>query len=136
MTVVVFRKFVRSAMALLMVTAVMAVSMPVTMAGDGDRIKFRIPLTRTSAEENAKGKAKFEQRSDRRKVNIEVEKVASATSVEFFVDGQSLGTLPIVLGTAELELSTKDGDNPPTMTTSSSVEVRNADTDELILSAN
>ena len=136
MTTATSKKLVRGMIALVVMTAMFAGEAPVSFARDGNRIKFKIVLTRTAAETRAKGKAKYEERSDRRKVNIEVEKIATATNVEFFVDGVSLGTLPVVLGTAELELSTNDGDNPPTMTPQSAVDVYNADTDELLLTAN
>ena len=104
--------------------------------GGGDRTRLTIPLVRTGVEPIAQGRAKYEVRSDRRKLNIEVEKVLDAAAVEFFVNGQSVGTRPIVLGTAELELSTQDGANPPVVTQTSKIRVKNAETGAVILRAN
>ena len=83
-----------------------------------------------------KGKAKYDERANgRKKLNVEVEHIVSATNIEVFVDGASVGTAALTLGTVEIELDTKTGDTVPTMTEASVVEVFNADTDTMTLTS-
>lgn len=98
-------------------------------------VLFDIPLFGTENDPHASGRADYEVRPDRRRLSIEVEDVSGATTVRFIVDGVLVGTLPIELGFADLNLDTRDGDEVPEVTESSLIEVRADDTELLLLSS-
>src|SRR5690606_2090366 len=84
-----------------------------------------------------KGKAKYEERtSGRKKLNVEVEHIGEATTtIEVFVDGNSVGTAALSACSVEIELDTEDSDTVPTMTQASLIEVFDADTDTKLLTS-
>ncbi|NUM56333.1 MAG: hypothetical protein HUU46_22065 [Candidatus Hydrogenedentes bacterium] len=103
----------------------------------GDRIRYRFTLHPPAKIDAPKGKAKYEERtSGRKKLNVEVEHIDDATTtIEVFVDNQSVGTAPLSACQTEIELDTEDGDTVPTMTQASLIEVFDADTDTKLLTS-
>lgn len=106
-------------------------------AAKGDRIRYKFTLHPPAKIDAPKGKAKYEQRtSGRKKLNVEVEHIGDATTtIEVFVDNQSVGTAPLSACQTEIELDTEKGDTVPTMTQNSLVEVFDADTDTKLLTS-
>ncbi len=102
----------------------------------GAETKLRVRLTATEAEPLASGSAKFEMRPDRIRFSTEVEDVASATEIHVFAAGNDMGTLPIVLGFADLNLDSRDGDTVPVLSVGDLIEVFNTNGNVLILSGN
>jgi len=127
---------VRGAVLAVACAVVFAMSPGPAKAGDTGRIRFRISLHPPAKLDAPKGKAKYEQRdSGRKKLSVEAEHIANVTTIEVFVDSQSVGTAPMTACAAELELDTEKGDTVPTMTQSSLVEVFDADTDTKLLTS-
>lgn len=106
-------------------------------AGGGDRIRLKFLLHAPAKIDGPEGKAKYEERtSGRKKLKVEVEHIGDATStIDVFVDGQSVGTAALSACSVEIELDTENGDTVPTMTPSSVVEVFDADTDVKLLTS-
>ncbi len=92
----------------------------------GNRTKLETRLSSTAeGEPLASGKAKFEKRSDRIRLSVQVEDVVAAEEVEVFVDGASIGTVAIdAAGGADINLDSRDGDDVPVLEAGDLVEVR------------
>lgn len=103
-------------------------------AGSTTRTEFQANLTATSAEPLASGKAKFERRGTRLKFSTEVEDLAHTSTIRVTVNGKVVGTAPVVLGAADLNLDTLNGQTVPSMGAGATVRVFNATTGTLILS--
>ena len=75
---------------------------------------------------NAKGKAVYKSRPDRRELQIQVENVVAlnGTSVGFYVGGGLVGSATVALGAAAIDLSTQLGQAVPSVSAGTSVEVR------------
>jgi len=135
MSAIVSRRLVR------VVTAMVACMFMLTLANNAasaqaGRIRFKIKLHTPGKVDAPKGKAKYDERANgRKKLNVEVEHIVGTTNIEVFVDSVSVGSAALSLGTVEIELDTKKGDTVPTMTSTSLVEVFDADTDILILTS-
>ena len=79
----------------------------------------------------AEGHARFEMRSDRTELSIEVEHLPAGTAVVFLVNGAQVGTGMASgngpNGEAELELSTRNGNTLPAVQAGSTVTVQTPD---------
>jgi len=115
----------------------LALTQSAVHAGSGDRIRYKFLLHPPAKLDGPKGKAKYEERtSGRKKLKVEVEHIGDATStIDVFVDGQSVGAAALSACSTEIELDTENGDTVPTMTQSSVVEVFDADTDVKLLTS-
>ena len=99
-----------------------------------ERVRLEMQLTPPAtgaAFPGAEGHARFEMRSDRTELSIEVEHVAGGTAVVFLVNGAQVG-MEMVTGTGsngetELELSTRNGNTLPAVQAGSTVTVQTAD---------
>ena len=114
----------------LLVATMVLVEQSVAGSGSDGEIRLEARLSRGGPEPSASGKARFEKRDDGVRLSIEVEDVIFADSVEFIVNGNSLGTLGIAGGGADLNLS---GSSVPDISSGSSVTVRD-ETGAVILS--
>lgn len=93
----------------------------------GNRTRLRTRLSRTAdAPRLASAKAKFEERRDRRKFNVEGEDMASLNgqSVSVYVDGAFVGSARVVAGGFSVDLDSRLGHSIPSVAEESSVEVR------------
>ncbi len=105
-----------------------------TFAG-GNETRLQARLTATAEREAlASGKAKFEMRSDRIRLSVEIQDVAVAGQVEVFVDGTSIGVAAIIAGGADINLDIRDGDSVPMLGAGALVQVRDTSDGALILS--
>ena len=104
------------------------------LAGGGGRTRLEARLSPTGADPLASGKAKFEMRDDRIRLSVEVEDVSTATTVRVEIDGIWVGTEAIVLGSADLNLDSRDGDSVSVFSAGDSVKVFDAVTGTMILS--
>lgn len=102
----------------------------------GEGTELRVCLAGTSDDPLASGHADYEVLPDRVRLSIEVEDVSSASSLTFLVDGVEVGALPVVLGTADLNLDSRLGDAVPEITAETLIEVVDADTDTVVLTTN
>ena len=135
MGTIVSRRMVGVVSAVVACLFLLALTHNAAYAADG-KIKFKILLHPPAKIDAPKGKAKYEERTDgRKKLNVEVEHIPDTTTIEVFVDGESVGLGVITGCAAEIELDTKKGDTVPTMTESSLVEVFDADTDGKLLTS-
>jgi hypothetical protein len=126
------RKYMVTVLIVTMVCTLFA-AQPV-MAGS-TWLKTRIMLHATDNDPLASGKAVYREKDlgFRRKLNVEVEDVLSASSVNVFVDGELVGSINLFAGAGELELDTKNSDEVPIILTGSSIKVRNASNNKVIL---
>ncbi len=113
---------------------ILGMNLPV-FAGDNET-KLEARLTSTAKGKSlASGKAKFEMRSDRIRLSVEVEDVLATKEVEVFVNGASIGTVAIdAVGGADINLDSRDGDSVPILKAGDLVEVRATSDGALILS--
>ena len=80
---------------------------------------------------NPHGAAEYQLYADgNRELEIEIEDVnlPNGTVLNFFVDGNSVGQMPVNLRKAKLKLSTEDGQTVPVTNDGSTVQVRNGAT--------
>ncbi len=127
------RKYKGFASLLLVLIAIVFAVTPV-LAGS-TWVKTRISLKATDNEPLASGKAIFRDRDLglRRKLNVEVQDVISATSVNVIVDGETVGSITLVAGTGELELDTNDGDTVPFVFAGTLVKIKNVSNGDVLL---
>jgi hypothetical protein len=99
---------------------------PNLSGGDNsERIRIQARLFATEAGPATKGRARWENRSDRIKFTTELQHVVTSGAHEVKVNGLSVGFVSIALGRGELELDTEHGDTVPSMTIGDLVEVFN-----------
>jgi hypothetical protein len=98
------------------------------------RVRFDIGLTAPAANAlfpAASGSARFESRSDRTELRVEVERIPGGTALTILVNGVQVGTAMTfgtgASGEAELELSTRNGDTIPAVQAGSTITVQTAD---------
>lgn len=105
---------------------VVVLGMNLLVFAGGNRTKLETRLSSTTAAEPlASGKAKFEMRTNRIRLSVEVEDVFAAAKVEVFVNGASIGTVVIdAAGGADINLDSRDGDSVPVLEAGALVEVR------------
>lgn len=88
-----------------------------------DRTKLEAELINQSTGKDD-GKAKFEQRPDRVTLSVEIEDQKSNSSFTIKVDGKNLGGFTTDgSGFADINMDSRDGDNIPSVTSGSMVEV-------------
>lgn len=111
-----------------------AITSTASWAANPTRIKLQGTLTATAAEPLASGKATFERRGSRLKFSTEVEDLAHTSKIRVAVNGKTVGTAPVVLGAADLNLDTLLGHTVPSLSAGATVRVYNAATGALLLS--
>jgi hypothetical protein len=101
-----------------------------------DEVRLEGALDAGTADPGALGEARFESRSDRRQLRIDIADVSITDEVDVFVNGVFIGS--IVLdneGSGRLELNTQDGDRVPPLQDGAEVVIVDAeDLDTVILS--
>ena len=102
----------------------------VSYANDDETV-VTVAIGGTEAEPFANGNASYRVRPDQQKLEIEVEDLRNTDSVEFVVDGVSLGTATVSLGQANVELESENGP-VPVLTAASQVIVADASTGDII----
>lgn len=114
---------------------VVLLGMHLSALAGGNETRLEASLTATAEREAlASGKAKFEMRSDRIRLSVEVQDVAVAGHVEVFVDGDSVGIVAVIAGGADINLDIRDGDSVPMLGAGALVQVRDTSDGTLILS--
>jgi hypothetical protein len=91
-------------------------------------VKVKIFATLSSvagAPVSAKGKAKYDASSSRKKFSVEAENLRrlNGQMASIFVDGRLLGTRPIALGVLKLEVSSERGGSVPVVGKDTKVDV-------------
>ncbi len=117
-------------------TLVLVLGMNLPVFGGGNRTKLETRLTSTAKGKSlASGKAKFEMRSDRIRLSVEVEDFVATEEVEVFANGASIGMVAIdAAGGADINLDSRDGDSVPILEAGDLIEVRASSDGALILS--
>jgi hypothetical protein len=114
-----------NALAVLALAALLLALPAALPARDGgrDEVRLQAALDPTDAAPGASGEARFESRTDRRELRVDVDNV-DADEADVFVNGYFIGL--IVLdeeGSGRLELRTEDGDRVPQLQAGDEVEV-------------
>lgn len=104
----------------------------VAFAGADFRLRIDMKLFAAAGAGDVSGKVKYDQKDNHRKLEVEMDDVTTAATVEILVDDVSIGTFAVVSGEVNVELNTRDGDSVPVFTCDSEVDVRNAVSLELI----
>lgn len=84
-------------------------------------------LQGSAASEKASGKAKWEQRSGRRKFSVEVEDVSSKGKHTVDVNGKTVGYVTITGGFGDLNLDSRLGHTVPALKSGDLVDVTDSD---------
>jgi hypothetical protein len=111
-------------------TAALASAVPSAVpARDGgrDEVRLEAALTPTAVDPGAFGEARFESRSDRSELRVEVDDISVTDEVDVFVNGSFIGT--IVLdddGGGRLDLNSQNGDAVPALRDGDEIEVVDA----------
>ncbi|HEX4932361.1 MAG TPA: hypothetical protein VFV33_04225 [Gemmatimonadaceae bacterium] len=95
-------------------------------SSSASRVRVEIALKGSAAYPNAKGKARFSSKPGERELQVEVENVATGTSLNFYVGGAQVGTTQVAdaLRQARINLNTTLGQSVPTGVAGQSVEVK------------
>ncbi len=121
-----------SACAVLVV--VLGMNLPVFAGGNRTKLETRLTST-AEGEQLASGKAKFEMRSNRIRLSVEIEDFVATEAVEVFANGASIGMAAIdAAGGADINLDSRDGDSVPILEAGDLIEVRATSDGALILS--
>lgn len=87
------------------------------------RLEGRLAGTKTAP--MASGRARWEERPDRRKFNTQVEDLTASGAYGVKVNGVSVATVTVSSGRGEVELDSRRGDTVPVMHVGDMVEVLN-----------
>jgi hypothetical protein len=111
-------------------SAAVLLSTGVASARDDEQV-LTLPLGGTAAEPLANGTATYRIRPDQTKLEIEIEDLHQTASVEFFLDGASLGSAAVSLGEANLELESETA-SVPVLSEDSEVVLRDASSGDIV----
>ncbi|MFQ5689819.1 MAG: hypothetical protein ACE5HQ_06070 [Gemmatimonadota bacterium] len=94
--------------------------------GSRNDTRLEARLTSTSSRfPDAKGRARFRDRSGEQQLQIEIENVAPGATVSFVVDGSSVGSaMADAIGAARLDLNSDLGDAVPAVSEGTTVQAR------------
>jgi hypothetical protein len=95
--------------------------------GGGDEVRLEATLDATTADPGAFGEARFESRSDRRELRIDVDDISVTDVVDVFLNGRFRGTIVLDAGGGgRFELNTQDGDRVPFLQEGDEIEIVDA----------
>jgi hypothetical protein len=100
---------------------------------DQNRVRLEAVLTAADTESRATGDVRFEMRTDRAELRVDVQHITSTDVVDVFVNGSFLGTIVLNGDSGRLELNSQNGDAVPSLQAGDEVDVFDAADDATLL---